>query len=622
VRGIQPQASLAGTLCWPATNVSITMWTRSAHRARAEAVAGGHNIVDVDQLPAPHDVPEEAGHVMFTYDRGPGGPVAVTRADWMSLADDVDTRDGVVDAMARYVWQEELPPTDSADCLVFCSVWYKLLREGGPIRVSSMTQSEDIFSFSTWVFFFCEAGHWWIAVLSGVQRLERALGVTAAGGATHTGKPAAVLAFFNSMRGLPAYSQARSAIVGWLHFEWMRRGLAGDDVGRLAPGWVASCLAVSTPTVPQQRNPHDCGLYALSFFRSFFSCCPEDRSLLLRSGVVGKRAWHVAFKLQTRADLRDVCAALMERERGARGVVLDQNKKANRTRHTMGAGAVSRPPSVTRGILIPSSGRGPQPRHASVAEPSLGADVVDVGTLVVAHPGVPAPMGSSKSGDIPNAPSVAASAHPTVATAKAGTDVDGAHATDLLLQGFAKERSQAAAEEMIPVPPLELDTPTSGVIGVPPSSSDAHKPSPAANLLLPACRLPPGTVLRQRSHERKRARLSEADVHYVTWMADFRRWGLPMEPAVAATLCTVFSKTDGLTPAFVNLFASGVAKWHPPASQRRLAPWFAAAVLEASSQCGMFGGPGASLMLLSQVHTVLRAAYRFHGCPMPHDRSI
>jgi len=100
-------------------------------------------------------------------------------------------------------------------------------------------------------------------------------------------------------------------------------------------------------------------------------------------------------------------------------------------------------------------------------------------------------------------------------------------------------------------------------------------------------------------------------------MADFRRWDLPMEPVVARTLCSVFDKRDGFTPAFVNLFATGVAQWHPPASRHRLAPWFSAAILEAFTKCNMRWGAGASLMLVSQVHTVLRAAYRFHQRPMP-----
>jgi len=54
----------------------------------------------------------------------------------MSLEDGTDLRDGVVDAIARYIWEEELSPEDSADCLVFCSVWNKLLRDVGGGGVS------------------------------------------------------------------------------------------------------------------------------------------------------------------------------------------------------------------------------------------------------------------------------------------------------------------------------------------------------------------------------------------------------------------------------------------------------------------------------------------------------
>jgi len=65
----------------------------------------------------------------------------------MSLEDGTDLRDGVVDAIARYIWEEELSPEDSADCLVFCSVWNKLLRDvgGGASRLTAITRSVDFF---------------------------------------------------------------------------------------------------------------------------------------------------------------------------------------------------------------------------------------------------------------------------------------------------------------------------------------------------------------------------------------------------------------------------------------------------------------------------------------------
>jgi len=55
-------------------------------------------------------------------------------------------------------------------------------------------------------------------------------------------------------------------------------------------------------------------------------------------------------------------------------------------------------------------------------------------------------------------------------------------------------------------------------------------------------------------------------------MADFRQWGLEMKPVVARTLYFALDNTDGFTPAFINLFATGVAQWHPPSSRYRLAP--------------------------------------------------
>jgi len=102
----------------------------------------------------PHDV-------IFTYARGRGGPITVNRADCMSLEDGTDLRDGFVDAIARHIWEEKLSPEDSADCLVFSDVWNKLLRDvgGEASRVTAMTRSVDIFSFSTWVFFFCGGHH-------------------------------------------------------------------------------------------------------------------------------------------------------------------------------------------------------------------------------------------------------------------------------------------------------------------------------------------------------------------------------------------------------------------------------------------------------------------------------
>jgi len=77
-----------------------------------------------------------------------------------------------------------------------------------------MTQRFNVFAFSTWVFLFFEDRHWWIGILSGAPRLERSFSMSA-GGAVHTGKPIATLAFFNSPPGVPVGSRAPSTFLGW-----------------------------------------------------------------------------------------------------------------------------------------------------------------------------------------------------------------------------------------------------------------------------------------------------------------------------------------------------------------------------------------------------------------------
>jgi len=52
----------------------------------------------------------------------------------------------------------------------------------------------------------------------------------------------------------------------------MRHGVVGANDEGLWQGWSLSCLAVTSPDVPQQPDFHDSGLFALSFFRLFFAC--------------------------------------------------------------------------------------------------------------------------------------------------------------------------------------------------------------------------------------------------------------------------------------------------------------------------------------------------------------
>jgi len=285
-------------------------------RTRGGRRVGLGDVVDADAEPTPRS--RRSGDVVFTCSGGPWGCINVTHDDYLSLAEESDTRDGVIDALARYVWQEQLCGADRRECLVFDSVFYRLLRSGEPPRVAAMTQRFNVFAFSTWVFFFCEGGHRWIGVLSGVHRLERSLSMSA-GGAVHTGEPIATLAFFNSLRGVPVGSHVRSPLLGWLRDESIRRGLCtGED---LVPPrrWVHSCISAVTPIVPQQNDRHECGLFALSFFHYFFACTAQDRLAMLHPGAEGGAAWSAAFVLKTRPELTALCNVLVERHRGRDG---------------------------------------------------------------------------------------------------------------------------------------------------------------------------------------------------------------------------------------------------------------------------------------------------------------
>jgi len=116
------------------------------------------------------------GDFAFVYFRGPfSGSIQVTRTDVRSLKAGQEARDALFDALARYIWLEELSVSDARGCLLFCSVFYKILRERWPAEVRSMTQRVNVFDFSTWVFFFFEGNHWWSAVVHNIPRLERAL---------------------------------------------------------------------------------------------------------------------------------------------------------------------------------------------------------------------------------------------------------------------------------------------------------------------------------------------------------------------------------------------------------------------------------------------------------------
>jgi len=134
-------------------------------------VAGASQLPDAASAGSPavaQDAVDDGGEVAFVYSRGPYTGIQVSRADVRSLDAGQEARDGVIDALARYIWQEELSSSDSRGCLVLCSVFCKLLRERGPAGVLAMTQGVNVLDYFTWVFFFYRGNHWQCAVLSGV----------------------------------------------------------------------------------------------------------------------------------------------------------------------------------------------------------------------------------------------------------------------------------------------------------------------------------------------------------------------------------------------------------------------------------------------------------------------
>jgi len=72
-------------------------------------VAGASQLPDADCAGPPDEVQDavdDGGEVAFAYSRGPYTGIQVSRADVRSLDVGQDARDGVIDALARYIWQE------------------------------------------------------------------------------------------------------------------------------------------------------------------------------------------------------------------------------------------------------------------------------------------------------------------------------------------------------------------------------------------------------------------------------------------------------------------------------------------------------------------------------------
>ena len=412
----------------------------------------------------------------------------------------------------------------------------------------------------------------------------------------------------------------------------MRRGVVGANDGGLRQGWSLSCLAVTSPDVPLQPNFHDCGLFALSFFRSFFACPAGERSSLLRADGVGTRAWAENFNLLTRAAMRNLCKTLTKRDPDAKGELVDARPKRWRRLCSKRAGAG--PSEGGKPSAGPSEGGQPSAGPSEEGQPSAGPSEggrLSAGPSEGGQPSVGPSEGARPSaayGPLEKTrhtglgPSIPAVGNPksTTGDAKVATTLADVNPAGQAPGGAAR---LGGASKGPPVTAKAHTAATTVTVAEDGNAGQMHfllgiLPASSTNISLAADLLPSGSM----SGKRKRAREDETDAHAARWMADFRRWDLPMEPVVARTLCSVFDKTDGFTPAFVNHFATGVAQWHPPASRHRLTPWFAAAILEASAKCGMRRGAGASLMLLSQVHTVLLAAYQFINAPCRMTRVV
>jgi len=555
-------------------------------------VAGASQLPDADCAGPPaevQDAVDDGGEVAFVYSRGPYTGIQVSRADVRSLDVGQEARDGVIDALARYIWQEELSSSDARGCLVLCSVFCKLLRERGPAGVLAMTQGVNVFDYFTWVFFFCEGNHWRCAVLYNVPRLERALRMAADGCAAHTGQPVATLAFFNSLGGRRAstYSRVRDDIFTWVHAVALEK--LAVETNAPPARWISSCVSVVSPLVPQQGATVDCGMYVLSFFSSFFKCSVEDRCALLCSGAAGRSAWRSAFVLKSRDELRAVCDALEARHSAAAARRRPPRQLKLKMKLTLDAP----PPSAA--IVAASTAASP---HDATCSPALGeiprdgsASFGKTGRVAVSAPSTQvAVVQTAPSIPQPSNPSSGAALSSLLALAPPGLPVG--------------KRAAASAQE----PPSAADGQAAGRRFLTRSQGPGAAP---LNRQAPTC-----------ATETKRRRLSRADAATAAWLSAFKKWRLDYEPDVAHDLVVIFSACDALLPSFITHYASGVAKWYPPVDRDGLKPWFVD-VLNTGPGHGQARsereGPsgGISRVMRSRVHGVFCAAYAFHGTPMP-----
>ena len=480
---------------------------------------------------------------------------------------------------------------------MFCSNFYKILREHGPAAELSRTQSINVFYNLSLVFSICKGNHWLCAGIYDVPRRRRALTLSADGRKAPTGRTVATLAVLNSLgrRGASRYSRARTSLFGWARTVALDLTAAGT--GTPPARWVATCLSVASPSVPQQAATVDCGMYALSLFSSFFKSPVENCRGWIRPGAEGKASWSSVFALKTREDQLVVCSML-------------------EVRFTAEA-ARQRPPRQLAATRAPASGAS---RAVSLAASAATRPHAELCTSDI----------------IKNLPSRSTPAPKTEVLA--GSAPSGYVAIALRAERYPRPSHSSMCAELptstTPAPPRWVPSKRKAALALTPGlaqdaeATGAHLPSlargspPRTQGPRAATDTAPTKAAPARRTKKSRRTMSRADTAAAAWLAAFTKWGLEYEPEVAHELISIFSACDALLPSFVTHDAFGVARCYPPGNHDDLEQWF---VDEISTGPG-HGRPGEeraecisciSRAVRYRVHGVFCAAYAFHGTPLP-----
>ena len=432
--------------------------------------------------------------------------------------------------------------------------------------------------------------------------------------ADDTGTPVATLAFFNSLGGYPRGSRVRSRLLCWMWTESLQRGFCESTKAEPASNCVSSCVSIVTPPVPQQRDGHDCGVFSLSFFASFFSCEKDRRCVLLRADDEAWSAWQSLFVLKNRAELRAVCGKLIEREDDrttaevavrAAAIVSVTACKADDVVMTCNGDA----PSLAVGAVQPTGSSGP------LAAPSSRTQEPQTGSVLADH--ADTPWSPSDRSQCPASPLL------TCPLPRGSTTLpvvkDEASPPPTTLAPSATVHPTAAQG----YPPLPVRRPSPRVeapaarVGFSPTGYRGPPPAkpPAAAFLQKG---PAGAALclsARGGAETRRVEVTSATA--VAWLADFDKWGLVIERDAALEVIAVFSRCEGLLPSFVTHFSKGLIKNCPPVTLSRVEPWFVDLLVTGSGSAAHAGGGAVLRVLLSHVHSVFSAAYAFHGTSLP-----